>query len=118
VQSHGEATERSLQSVSSHRSPACRGEEIERRLVTADEIRNPQNLYFRISVNGSVRQSSNTQLMIMNLARQISWASSFYTLYPGDILMSGTCEGVGQVRPGDIMECEIESIGSMTVPVS
>ena len=87
-------------------------------LVTADEIKDPQNLDFRISVNGSVRQSSNTKLMIMNLSKQISWASSFYTLYPGDILMSGTCEGVGQVRPGDIMECEIESIGSMTVSVS
>jgi 2-keto-4-pentenoate hydratase/2-oxohepta-3-ene-1,7-dioic acid hydratase in catechol pathway len=87
-------------------------------LVTADEIADPGALDFSLSVNGAVRQQSNTRFMIMSIARQIAWASSFYTLWPGDIIMTGTCEGVGQVRPGDTMHCAIQSIGDMDVAVS
>jgi 2,4-didehydro-3-deoxy-L-rhamnonate hydrolase len=43
--------------------------------------------------------------MIMDLASQISWASAYYTMWPGDILMSGTCSGVSQVKPGDRLHC-------------
>jgi len=86
-------------------------------LVTADEIADPGNLDFSLAVNGKVRQRSNTRFMIMSIARQIAWASTFYTLWPGDIIMTGTCEGVGQVRPGDTMRCEIESVGDMEVRV-
>ncbi|MGH7075985.1 MAG: fumarylacetoacetate hydrolase family protein [Stellaceae bacterium] len=86
-------------------------------LVTADEISDPGNLDFSLAVNGTVRQQSNTRFMIMSIARQIAWASSFYTLWPGDIIMTGTCEGVGQVRPGDGMHCAIAGIGEMDVPV-
>jgi 2-keto-4-pentenoate hydratase/2-oxohepta-3-ene-1,7-dioic acid hydratase in catechol pathway len=56
--------------------------------------------------------------MIMDIARQIAWASSFYTLYPGDIIMTGTCEGVGPVEPGDLMHCEIAGVGVMDVTVA
>jgi 2,4-diketo-3-deoxy-L-fuconate hydrolase len=87
-------------------------------LVTADEIPDPGHLKFSLSVNGEVRQASNTEFMIMGIERQISWASSFYTLYPGDIIMTGTCEGVSRVVPGDVMHCEIEKIGAMDVKVS
>jgi 2-keto-4-pentenoate hydratase/2-oxohepta-3-ene-1,7-dioic acid hydratase in catechol pathway len=87
-------------------------------LVTADEIANPGELDFSLTVNGEARQRSNTRFMIMNIARQIAWASSFYTLWPGDIIMTGTCEGVGQVRPGDTMHCAIQGIGEMDVAVS
>jgi 2-keto-4-pentenoate hydratase/2-oxohepta-3-ene-1,7-dioic acid hydratase in catechol pathway len=87
-------------------------------LVTADEIPDPGHLKFSLSVNGEVRQASNTRLMIMGIERQISWASSFYTLYPGDIIMTGTCEGVSRVIPGDVMHCEIEKIGAMNVKIS
>jgi len=86
-------------------------------LVTADEIANPQELDLRLSVNGELRQASNTRHMIMKLRRQIAWASSIYTLWPGDIIMTGTCEGVAQVVAGDVMECTIEQIGSMRVAV-
>lgn len=86
-------------------------------LVTDDEVARPQDLAFRLSVNGELRQQSNTKFMIMDIARQIAWASSFYTLLPGDIVMTGTCEGVGQVRPGDLMHCEIDGIGAMDVAV-
>jgi 2,4-diketo-3-deoxy-L-fuconate hydrolase len=86
-------------------------------LVTADEIADPANLSFSLSVNGTVRQASNTSNMIMSIPRQITWASQFYTLWPGDIIMTGTCEGVGQVHPGDVIQCEIQDIGAMDVPV-
>jgi 2,4-didehydro-3-deoxy-L-rhamnonate hydrolase len=86
-------------------------------LVTKDEVPNPQDLQFELRVGGEVRQRSNTRLMLMSIARQIAWASSFYTLNPGDVLMTGTCEGVGPVRSGDTMRMCIEHIGEMTVPV-
>lgn len=86
-------------------------------LVTADEVADPGNLAFRLAVNGELRQQSNTRFMILDIARQIAWASSYYTLWPGDIIMTGTCEGVGPVLPGDVMECEIDGIGAMKIAV-
>lgn len=86
-------------------------------MVTADAISDPQQLDMKLLVNGEVRQATSTAKMIMPIAEQIAWASSFYTLYPGDIIYTGTCEGVGPVKPGDTMHAEIEGIGSMTVAV-
>ena len=86
-------------------------------LVTADEVGNPDSLDFSLRVNGELRQSANTKEMIIGVARQIAWASSVYTLYPGDIIMSGTCAGVAPVKPGDVMTLAFERIGEMTVPV-
>jgi 2,4-diketo-3-deoxy-L-fuconate hydrolase len=86
-------------------------------LTTADEVPTPQNLDFFLAVNGEVKQKSNTRLMIMDLATQISWASSYYTLWPGDILMSGTCSGVSQVKPGDVLHCEIAGVASCDVRI-
>jgi 2,4-diketo-3-deoxy-L-fuconate hydrolase len=86
-------------------------------LVTADELGNPDVLDFTLHVNGELRQAANTREMIIGIARQISWASSIYTLYPGDIIMSGTCQGVAPVKSGDVMSLMFERIGEMTVPV-
>jgi len=86
-------------------------------LVTADEVRDHADLNFSLAVNGEVKQKSNTKLMIMDLPTQISWASSYYTLWPGDIIMSGTCAGVSQVKPGDVMHCQIEGIATADVRV-
>ncbi|HEY6510047.1 MAG TPA: fumarylacetoacetate hydrolase family protein [Vicinamibacterales bacterium] len=86
-------------------------------LVTPDELGDPQTLDFTLAVNGQVRQRANTRDMILDVRRQIAWASTFYTLYPGDILMTGTCEGVGPVRPGDQMQVEFDRIGAMRVGV-
>ena len=85
--------------------------------MTADEISDPGHLKFSLAVNGEVKQASNTQFMIIGLQKQIAWASQWYALHPGDIIMSGTCEGVSRVVPGDIMHCEIEKIGAMDVKV-
>lgn len=86
-------------------------------LVTADEIEDPDDLDLSIAVNGETRQASNTRAMIFDLARLIEYASSTYHLYPGDILLTGTPEGVGPVHPGDTMVATIERIGTMTVAV-
>jgi 2-keto-4-pentenoate hydratase/2-oxohepta-3-ene-1,7-dioic acid hydratase in catechol pathway len=86
-------------------------------MATADEIADPQNLDFFLAVNGEVKQKSNTKNMIMDLKRQIQFGAEYYTLLPGDIIMSGTCAGVSQVKPGDVMHCEIEKVGAMDVRI-
>ena len=86
-------------------------------LVTADELGDPGSLQFTLTVNGEPRQNANTRNMIVGIARQIAWASSVYTLYPGDIIMTGTPAGVGPVRPGDTMSLTFDRIGSMDVAV-
>ncbi|HEV3332424.1 MAG TPA: fumarylacetoacetate hydrolase family protein [Bryobacteraceae bacterium] len=86
-------------------------------LVTRDEIDNPGNLDLGISVNGEVRQKSNTNNMILGVAELIELASSFYTLYPGDIFMTGTPEGVSQIVPGDVVVATVEKVGTMQVVV-
>ena len=86
-------------------------------LVTADEIDDPDHLDFSIHVGDELRQKSNTDLLIFDCRRLIEYGSEFYTLYPGDIIMTGTPDGVGPVEPGDVMHCEVEKIGRMDVPV-
>jgi 2-keto-4-pentenoate hydratase/2-oxohepta-3-ene-1,7-dioic acid hydratase in catechol pathway len=86
-------------------------------LVTADEIPDPGNLDLQLEVNGELRQQGNTSQMIRDVAALIEYASSFYTLYPGDIFLSGTPAGVGPMRPGDELTASIEKIGTMRVKV-
>jgi 2-keto-4-pentenoate hydratase/2-oxohepta-3-ene-1,7-dioic acid hydratase in catechol pathway len=87
-------------------------------LVTADEIPDPGALNLSISVNGSERQRANTADLILGVPALIAWASSFYTLHPGDVLLTGTPQGVAPVRPGDVMFATLERIGEMRVAVS
>ncbi|MGH6815174.1 MAG: fumarylacetoacetate hydrolase family protein [Hyphomicrobiaceae bacterium] len=86
-------------------------------LVTADELPDPSQLDLSLTVNGQSRQAANTRDLIIGVADLIAWASSFYTLMPGDVVLTGTPEGVGPVQPGDVIEASIGGIGSMTVPV-
>jgi 2-keto-4-pentenoate hydratase/2-oxohepta-3-ene-1,7-dioic acid hydratase in catechol pathway len=86
-------------------------------LVTADEIPDPTDLNLRLDVNGERRQDGNTRQMIRGVAALVEYASSFYTLYPGDIFLSGTPAGVGPLRPGDELTASIENIGTMRVKV-
>jgi 2,4-didehydro-3-deoxy-L-rhamnonate hydrolase len=74
-------------------------------MVTADEIENPDALPLMLEVNGEIRQNSNTNMLIYDCRRLIEFASSFYTLYPGDLVYTGTPEGVGPVKPGDTIVC-------------
>src|SRR5258706_10498402 len=84
-------------------------------LVTADEIPDPGQLSVRIEVNGSVRQDAHTSDLILSVAQLIEWGSSFYTLHPGDVLLTGTPQGVGPVKPGATMLAAIERIGSIRI---
>jgi 2-keto-4-pentenoate hydratase/2-oxohepta-3-ene-1,7-dioic acid hydratase in catechol pathway len=86
-------------------------------LVTADELGDPSPLDLEITVNGQPRQKSNTALLIWNVQKLIAYASQAYTLYPGDVIMTGTPEGVAPVVPGDTMHARIERIGQMQVAV-
>jgi 2-keto-4-pentenoate hydratase/2-oxohepta-3-ene-1,7-dioic acid hydratase in catechol pathway len=86
-------------------------------MVTADEIPNPGELDLKITVNGEVRQNSNTRYMILGVPELIEFASAFYTLNPGDIIVTGTPEGVSPIEPGDTIVATIERIGSMEVSV-
>jgi 2,4-didehydro-3-deoxy-L-rhamnonate hydrolase len=86
-------------------------------LVTADELTDPSRLGFRIAVNGQVRQDANTDDLIVGVAELVEWASSFYTLHPGDVILTGTPQGVGPVRPGDVLVATMEKIGEMRVDV-
>jgi 2,4-didehydro-3-deoxy-L-rhamnonate hydrolase len=86
-------------------------------LVTADEIADPDKLDFSIHVGEEERQNSNTDKLIFDCRKLIEYGSQFYTLYPGDVIMTGTPEGVGPVVPGDVMHCYCEGIGRMDVDV-
>lgn len=89
-------------------------------IVTADEIPDPQNLDLRCWVNGELKQSSNTRHQIFDVATTISILSRGMPLEPGDVIATGTPSGVGFARtppeflkPGDVVECEIEGIGRL-----
>jgi 2-keto-4-pentenoate hydratase/2-oxohepta-3-ene-1,7-dioic acid hydratase in catechol pathway len=73
--------------------------------VTADQVPEPDALPLTLAVNGEIRQDSNTRMLIYDCRRLIEFASSFYTLYPGDLIYTGTPEGVGPVKAGDIIVC-------------
>jgi 2-keto-4-pentenoate hydratase/2-oxohepta-3-ene-1,7-dioic acid hydratase in catechol pathway len=87
-------------------------------IITADEIADPQSLDLRCYVNGELRQSSNTAQMIHPIAEQIQYLSTAFTLEPGDLIATGTPEGVGVgmeppcfLKPGDVVRCEVDGIG-------
>jgi 2-keto-4-pentenoate hydratase/2-oxohepta-3-ene-1,7-dioic acid hydratase in catechol pathway len=86
-------------------------------LVTPDEITDSGSLDLSLAVNGQERQSSNTNALIFGIPKLISYASQAYRLYPGDVIMTGTPEGVGPVAKGDVLVCRIQSIGAMRVAV-
>jgi 2-keto-4-pentenoate hydratase/2-oxohepta-3-ene-1,7-dioic acid hydratase in catechol pathway len=87
-------------------------------MVTADEITDPNQLDLWIRVNGETRQQSNTRHLVYDIARLIEFASAYYTLQPGDVIMTGTPEGVGPVRPGDVLEAGIEQVGEFTIHIA
>jgi 2-keto-4-pentenoate hydratase/2-oxohepta-3-ene-1,7-dioic acid hydratase in catechol pathway len=86
-------------------------------LVTPDEIADPGNLDLQIAVNGEQRQKSNTSRLILGVPELIELASSFYTLHPGDVIFTGTPEGVSPIEAGDEIVATIETIGTMRVHV-
>ncbi|QOZ30242.1 fumarylacetoacetate hydrolase family protein [Bradyrhizobium sp. CCBAU 51753] len=86
-------------------------------LVTADEVADPGNLDLSLAVNGTQRQSSNTRALIFSIPKLIAYASAGYRLYPGDVIMTGTPEGVGPVVDGDLVTSSVTGLGTMQVRV-
>jgi 2-keto-4-pentenoate hydratase/2-oxohepta-3-ene-1,7-dioic acid hydratase in catechol pathway len=86
-------------------------------IVTADEIRDPGKLSNRLWVNGELRQEANTSEMIVDIPELIELISSVLPLTPGDLIATGTPEGVGPFAAGDIVSIEIEQVGRMSIPV-
>ena len=87
-------------------------------LVTADEVGDPNNLDLSIAVNGEVKQSSNTEYLVYDVERLIEFGSAMYTLYPGDIIMTGTPAGVSPVRPGDTLHAYVEGVGEADIKIA
>jgi 2-keto-4-pentenoate hydratase/2-oxohepta-3-ene-1,7-dioic acid hydratase in catechol pathway len=87
-------------------------------LVTADEFGDPADIGISLAVNGTIRQQARTRDLILSVPALIAFASRFYTLHPGDVLMTGTPEGVGPVQPGDLLTASVERIGTVEVRVS
>jgi 2-keto-4-pentenoate hydratase/2-oxohepta-3-ene-1,7-dioic acid hydratase in catechol pathway len=86
-------------------------------IVTADEVPDPSHLQARLWVNDEIRQNANTKDLILDIPGMIELASRVATLEPGDIIATGTPEGVGPVKPGDRVRIEIEGIGGMSLAV-
>ena len=86
-------------------------------IITADEVSDPHALRNQLWVNGQPKQDANTRDMIVDIPALIELVSSVMTLNPGDVIASGTPEGVGPIVPGDKVRIGIESVGEMTLPV-
>lgn len=93
-------------------------------LVTADEMKDPHNIPLKLSVNGRVRQQSNTADMIFPVAEIVSYLSQFMTLLPGDVVITGTPSGVGLgmkpqqfLKRGDVMTLDGGPLGTQTQKV-
>ena len=82
-------------------------------LVDAADVPDPHALGLRTRVNGQVTQSGNTGDMIHRVAELIEYLSGFMTLSPGDVILTGTPDGVVNVQPGDVVETEIDGIGTL-----
>ncbi|SFC89431.1 fumarylacetoacetate hydrolase family protein [Collimonas sp. OK412] len=94
-------------------------------LVTADEVADPQNLSMWLEVNGKRFQDGSTKTMIFNVAFLVHYISQFATLYPGDIISTGTPPGVGMgqkpplyLKPGDVVRLGIDGLGEQRQTVS
>lgn len=92
-------------------------------ITTADEIADPCALRLKLWVNGELRQDGETGAMIFNIAEQIAYASSVMTLEAGDIISTGTPAGAGLgtgtnvLKPGDLVECEVDGIGRLATRI-
>ncbi len=82
-------------------------------LVDAADVPDPTNLGLRTFVNGQMTQQGNTRDMITGIPALIEYLSAFMTLSPGDVILTGTPEGVVNVNSGDTVECEIDGIGRL-----
>jgi 5-carboxymethyl-2-hydroxymuconate isomerase len=86
--------------------------------IPAGAVADPHALNLKLAVNGEVRQDGSSSDMINRIPQIIALISTIFTLEPGDIILTGTPAGVGQVKAGDVMTAEIVSVGCLTIPVT
>ncbi len=86
--------------------------------VPADQIADPNNLNLLLKINGEVRQQGNTAQMMRSVEEIIAEISIYFTLEPGDIILTGTPAGVARINSGDLLEGTIEQVGSLKVSVA
>ncbi len=93
-------------------------------IVPKEFMTNPHDIHLMTRVNGVVKQDGNTSYMIYDIEHQIAYISSIMTLYPGDVISTGTMGGVGTARkppeylkPGDVVEISIDGIGTLKTPI-
>lgn len=87
-------------------------------VVTRDELTDPSELGLALTVNGDLKQAGHTSKLIYGVRELIAYASSVFTLEPGDIIATGTPAGVGPLSDGDVVSLQIEHIGSLSVSVT
>lgn len=85
--------------------------------IPTAKIPNPQDVDLWLKVNGEMRQNSNTKNMIFSIPYLLSYISNYFTLEPGDLVLTGTPEGVGPVKRGDVINCGLTNIIQMTFSV-
>lgn len=86
-------------------------------VIEKEKVPDPHNLTLTLKVNGQVRQQAGTGMMMFRIERIIAYLSTIFTLERGDLVFTGTPEGVGQVRSGDLLEAELSSVGRLTVRI-
>jgi len=86
-------------------------------MVTADEIPNPDDVVVTLHLNNELKQTADTKDLIYDIGRLIEFASSFYTLYPGDVYYTGTPQGVSPVKPGDVLQVRSAPVGEFEIKV-
>jgi 2-keto-4-pentenoate hydratase/2-oxohepta-3-ene-1,7-dioic acid hydratase in catechol pathway len=86
-------------------------------IVTADEVGDPGEIDFELTVNGELRQRANTRDLIYDVPRLVEFYSEAMTLEPGDLIATGTPEGVGPIEPGDEIVLTIHGVGELSMPV-
>ena len=86
--------------------------------VPAEQVSDPNNLELTLKVNGAIRQQGNTNMMMRSVEQIICEISQFYTLEPGDIILTGTPAGVARMVSGDRLQGEIEQVGTLDVSVA
>jgi len=116
-------TRRDLQSAAKEKQrPWDIGKDVEQSAVLgeiapASEIGHPERGRIELRVNGQVKQSADVSDLIHGVPAVIAHLSGFYHLQPGDLIYTGTPEGVGAIRPGDRLEGSIEGVGTIAVEV-
>jgi fumarylpyruvate hydrolase len=117
-------TRRDLQSAArEQRRPWDLGKDVEQsavlaEIVPASEIGHPAAGRIELRVNGEVKQSADISQLIHKVPEVIAHLSTFYHLHPGDVVYTGTPEGVGPVKPGDVLEGAIDGVGTITLTIA